>query len=320
MQRISEVNLSDIAVMDFLAAQESQDIHAADHWRDALIHRLRNPIVADGLKLPWPKTFDKVRLRGSEVSVWFGRSGAYKSTLMGQVASWATLETRVGIMSFEMPVDVTLERMVKQAAGTARPTERYAHAFIDHLADRMWIYDHDGLVLPERVLACAHYMASLGIKLVIIDCLIMVKGVTRDSEKEAEFMGHLTALAKIHNIHIALVHHPRKGDGRADPNRLLTRDDLRGASDLADMASLIVVVHHNKIKKLALEKQGAGQPLTEQEQESLGMPCQVLSVDKNRNTPFEGPIGLSMKREAMQFRETPNSSMFLDVTSAAVAA
>lgn len=320
MQRITSFSISDNEVMAFLAQQESQDIHSAEHWRGELIHRLESPIETTGIKMPWPKTHDKLRLRPSEVSIWFGRTGSFKSTTINQVALYATDEARVGIMSFEMPVDVTLERITKAAAGTPNPPSEYAHRMLDYLSDKMWIYDHNDLVAPERALACVHHMASLGIKLVILDCLIMVKGITRDADKEAEFMGHLTALAKIHDIHIALVHHPRKGDTRQAPDRWLTKDDLRGASDLGDMASVIVIVHHNDRKTLALEKQAHSKPLDDDDRKAMDLPCQTLIVDKNRNAAFKGPIGLHMNRDAMQFTESPNHKLHLPIPSVRSAA
>ena len=312
MQLISELDFADSDFMDFIAEQESQEVHTADHWREDLIYRLANPICADGIKLPWPKHHDKVRLRESEVSIWFGKAGSYKSTIVNQIALYATSEVKVGIMSFEMPVDVTLQRITMAAAGTEHPPASYAHKLLDYLSDKMWIYDHLDSVAPTSALACIHYMARIGIKLIVLDCLIKIKGVTRDAEKEAWFMDKLTALAKAHKIHIALVHHPRKGSSDSNPNKILNGDDMRGAGDLYDLASLVVIVHNNKVKKTAINKQEKGIPLTKDEEDSLDMPCQVLKVDKQRNNPFTEIIGLSMNRNAMQFTESPNQKLFME--------
>ena len=313
MQVISDNDLSDSDVMDFLGQQESDKIRSVIDFKDALLYRMDNPIDQAGICLPFPKTHDKVRLRSSEVSVWFGRSGHYKSALVNQIALYSTDVVRVGIMSFEMPVDVTLERITKQAAGSGNPPKEYAVRMLDHLNGRMWIYDHLDTVAPERALACVHHMAKLGIKLVVIDCLIMVKGVSREAEREAKFMAHLTALAKAHKIHIALVHHPRKEQTGSD-EKMPTRSDMRGAGDLADMASTIFIIHNNKLKGEALRKQAAGAPLSNREQESLEYPDQYLRVEKQRNAEFEGTLGLTMKREAMQFLESDRQRLTLNLT------
>lgn len=310
MNTISEVDISDSDVMDFLAEQESQEILSVDHWREALLERLDSPTQETGIKLPWPKTHPNVRLRPSEVSIWVGPNGHFKSSLVNQCALYATDSVRVGIMSFEMPAEVTLERVAKQAAGNGKPSKGFVGDLIDHLADRMWIYDHLDVCEPHRALACVHHMAKIGIKLVVLDCLIMVKGISRDHEKESEFMGHLTALAKGHGIHIALVHHIRKpaqGGDKYIPNRW----DIRGASDLSDMASTIFICWNNKLKATAIRKRDVGASLDKDEIEALEKPCQQLIVAKQRNAPFEGTIGLNLNREAMQFRESERQRLHL---------
>lgn len=312
MNTISSADFSDVDVLEFLAEQESQDIRSVDYWRDALKDALANPTGINGIKLPWPKTHSTVRLRGGEVSVWVGSNGHFKSTLVNQAALYATTDVSCGIMSFEMPAPVTLERMCKQASATSNPPPEYADRFIDALSGRMWIYDHLDTIEPERALACAHYMmGTLGIKLVVLDCLIMVRGISRDAEREADFMGKLAALAKVHDAHIALVHHIRKPASGGD-EYIPTRWDIRGASDIADMASTIFICWNNKAKATALRKQSVGATLTEKESEALEKPCQLLIVAKQRNAEFEGTIGLNLNRGAMQFRESDRQRLWLE--------
>lgn len=313
MNTISSADFSDTDVLEFLAEQESQDIKSVECWRDALKQRLESPTDINGIKLPWPKTHGTVRLRGGEVSVWAGSNGHFKSTLVNQAALYATDEFRIGIMSFEMPADITLERMCKQAAGTGNPPPAYADKFVSALSEKAWIYDHLDTIEPLRALACVHYMmGNLGIKLVVLDCLIMVRGISRDAEKESDFMGKLTALAKIHDAHIALVHHIRK-PAQGDDSYIPSRWDIRGASDIADMASTIFICWNNKAKATAIRKQEAGAVLTEKEEAALDRPCQLLIVAKQRNAEFEGVIGLNLNRAAMQFRESDRQRLSLDL-------
>jgi twinkle protein len=318
MNIISEVDFSDTEVMDFLAEQESQEIRSVDYWKQALLQRLETPIEASGITLPWPKTHPNVRLRGGEVSLWAGINGHFKSSIANQVALYATDFAKVGIMSFEMPAEVTLERMTKQACGSGRPPAEYASDLLDHLSDRMWIYDHLDSVDPERALACVHHMAKIGIKLVVLDCLIMVRGITRDTERESAFMSTLTALAKGHDIHIALVHHVRKPATGGD-EYIPTRFDIRGASDIGDMASSIFILHNNKRKAEAIRKREVGASLSDTEAKELERPCQLFIVAKQRNAPFEGTIGLNLNRDAMQFRESDRQRLHLDIARRAAA-
>lgn len=316
MNIISDVDFSDREVMDFLAEQESQEIRSADHWRDALLSRLETPLEASGIKLPWPKTHPNVRLRPGEVSLWAGINGHFKSSIANQCALYSTSQAKVGIMSFEMPAEVTLERMTKQAAGRGSPPKQFANDLLDYLSTRMWIYDHLDSVDPARALACVHYMAKIGIELVVVDCLIMVRGVTRDTERESQFMSTLIALAKAHKIHIALVHHVRKPQSGGD-EYVPTRFDIRGASDIGDMASSIFILHNNKRKAEAIRKRDVGASLSEPEEKALAKPCQLFIVAKQRNAPFEGAIGLNLNREAMQFRESERQRLHLVFDEAA---
>lgn len=310
MNIITDIDFSDGEVMDFLGEQESQEIRSVDHWKSELMERMESPMQDSGITLPWPRTESRVRLRGGETSLWVGISGHFKSAIANQCALFATDQVKVGIMSFEMPAIVTLERLTKQAAGSGKPPKEFASDLLDHLSDKMWIYDHLDSVEPARALACVHYMAKIGIKLIVLDCLIMVRGVTRDAEKEAYFMSTLVALAKAHDIHIALVHHVRKPQQGGD-EYVPTRFDVRGASDLGDMASSIFILHNNKRKAEAIRKQEVGATLTKQEVEALEKPCQLFIVAKQRNAPFEGAIGLNMNREAMQFRESDRQRLHL---------
>jgi len=152
-------------------------------------------------------------------------------------------------------------------------------------------------------------MASLGCELVILDCLIMVKGITRDAEKENAFISTLTQLAKALGIHVALVHHIRKPE-RGGDEYIPTRFDLRGSSDIGDMASTVVIVWNDK-KRAALERKKHHQTLKADEEEYLKRPGQRLIVAKQRNGAFEGTIGLSIKPDAMQFYH--RRPMFLDI-------
>jgi len=313
VQIVSDSDLDDREVLDFLAEQESQDIRPISDFTDRLLERIENPAEVTGITTPWPKMHFDFRLRPAEVSVWFGRSGHFKSALVNQIALYATNQVRVGIQSFEMDIETTLERMVRQAAGTANPPKSYVRGLTQKLSERMWLYDRLDMVPPHKVIACVHHMAKLGIGLVVIDPLILIKGVTRDAEKEAAFMARLIALAKAHKIHIALVHHPRKEKDNKREGTMPTRDDMRGASDIGDMASTIVILHHNKRKAEALRKQAKGLPLDDKDLEAIGFPDHYMRVDKQRNGEFEGTYSLAMNRQAFQFTESETHSLHIEV-------
>ena len=92
-----------------------------------------------GDRLPWPKTFDYVRLRPGEVSLWAGVNGHGKSLVLGQIVLWFPADVKSVIASLEMPVAATAARMCRQTLPSGRPTEQYLELFAHHV-DNLWLY------------------------------------------------------------------------------------------------------------------------------------------------------------------------------------
>lgn len=301
MTIIRNIDFTDKRIRELLAKQEAQEVKSGDEFRFELLDRIKDGRDKNGIRLPWGNVEDRLILRPKEVSVWAGMTGHFKSALTGQVALFAAQQHKVGIMSFEMPVVDTLERMVMQASGSGKPDMRYANDFATWMKDRIWIYDYQNSCEPARALACIEHMASLGCELVLLDCLIKIKGITRDPDKENQFVSTLNEVTKALGIHVILVHHVRKPDRQGEeyiPNIF----DCRGASDITDMGQTVVMCWNDKKRGLLVQKQSAGINLTPEEDEYVkGRPDQRLVVVKQRNNPFNGTIGLSLKRDAMQF-------------------
>ena len=299
---IQDIDFSDSRIHAFIAEQEAQDVKPGDEFRTELLDIVKNGIDNSGIRLPWSKTHEKIVLRPGEVSVMFGYSGHYKSTLASQMALFAALQSKVGIMSFEMPIPVSLLRLCRMAAGTDSPATRFANDFATWMHDRLYFYDRLDAVPPERVLGCALHMANLGIKLIVIDCLIMVRGITRDPEKEAKFLSTLSALSKATGAHIMLIHHARKPGQGTETDNEPTKFDLRGASDLGDMASTIMISHNMKDKSDLRHQVELGQSLPPEKQDYLDNHADhKLIVAKQRNGTFEGTFHLFHHQPSMQF-------------------
>lgn len=299
---IHDIDFTDLKIQEFLASQESTKVKSGEHFWDALAEFLENGYEDTGITLPWAKTHEKIRLRGGEVSIWAGINGHMKSTVVGQVALWAARDVKVGMMSFEMPVPLSMLRMAKQASGSENPAIRFGHDLSMWMRNRLYFYDRLDSVPPERVLGCAFHMAKeLGIKLIVIDCLIMVRGITQDLERESRFMATLTALAKSMNIHIALVHHVRK-PAKGGDEYIPSRFDVRGAGELVDMCSTLIICWNDKSKQNLLNRRELGMALTPDEEDKLNNdPDQKLIVAKQRNGEYEGIVALYLNRPAMQF-------------------
>jgi twinkle protein len=288
-------NVDFSAYIDFIGDQESQEIHQAGYWTDAMIDRVHNGDQIHGDYLPWSKLDDKVRLRPGELSLWAGYSGHKKSLMLGWVMLCLAQERKIAIASLELsPVD-TLHRMMVQAGALnaeSKPSESFARQFMDWADPHVAIYDQLDSVPPEKILGFVAYCAKvLKCDHIVIDSLTKCGIAKDDTVSEKLFADKLQWAAKTLGCHVHLVCHMRKPqDGQE--MRMPTKAAIRGASEISDLADNVFLVWQNMAKKAAQEKQRLGQPISDKEQKSLDMPDQMLVVDKQRHGKWEGVVGL----------------------------
>lgn len=137
---------------------ESAMVQPASRWIDEVIESFERPQEQHGANLPWSVTQRVVRLRRGELSIWPGMSGHGKSMLIGQVALHLMAQgEKVCIASMEMKPASTMQRMCRQAAGCNTPDRRFIRDLHEWTNGRLWLYDQQGQVSPERILAVARY-------------------------------------------------------------------------------------------------------------------------------------------------------------------
>lgn len=277
-------------LQEIFAKAEAHNLRTLGEFTDSVIESLANGDVIQGIKMPWTKTHNLVRLRQGEVSVWCGINGHRKSTLLNQIALWATREVTVGIASLEMPVDGLAKLMMQQASGSPVPPPEFVTKTIQRLGRKMWFYDRLGSVPPLEILGAIHALSQEGCKFIVVDSLSMCR-VSDDMERERLFMSELVSLAKALNVHVALVHHVRKPPSGGD-EYVPTRFDVKGNGAIVDLCQNLFICWANKAKATAERKQAAGFTLSTRESESLDEPDQKLIVAKQRHAEFEGGIAL----------------------------
>ncbi|MBK6355385.1 MAG: AAA family ATPase [Betaproteobacteria bacterium] len=160
---------------------EAPMIQPASSWADEVIAAFERPANHAGACLPWPKTREMVRLRSGELTIWPGMSGHGKSMMVGQVALHLMEQgEKVCLASMEMKPTSTMQRMCRQAFGCNIPNRqdiRDLHAWTN---GRLWLYDQQGQVSPDRILAVARYChEELGITHFVIDNLLSC-GIAED--------------------------------------------------------------------------------------------------------------------------------------------
>lgn len=227
------------------ALQESTKVKSAGHWIGEV---LLDESGVKGSSLPWEATHGDIGLDAGCLTIWGGWSGHGKSELLGQVMLWLMNKHRVAIASLEMRPAETINRMIRQTHGAQSPSDEYKMGWMDWANDRLFIYDAVDRVRPVSMMGMALYCyKELGIEHMVIDSLTKC-GISKDDVAgQATFVDNLQNIAKNTGIHIHLVTHLRKSDG-SKSNPEPSKDDVRGAGEITDLADTVFMVYRNKMK------------------------------------------------------------------------
>lgn len=291
------MNLTEKDLDDLIALAEERIELDAVISTGSLAEKITNRRHVPRVHLPWGRIRGKFDLRRGEVTVWAGDNGSGKSLLVGQVMAYLLLEDqRVLIASMEMRPEETVERMIFQVAGQP-PQPGFVEDFCAWADTRLWIYDQLDTVASDRVLRMVRAVATqLGVQHVVIDSLVKC-GVKQDGDgaltAQTQFVDKLQHLAKSLDIHIHLIAHTRKPE--RDGQRI-SKHDIRGASQITDLADNVVLITRNRRKERELQL-----PPDDRDEEILDEPDATLTVAKQRHFSWEGSMGLDYLTECGQF-------------------
>lgn len=289
--------------------ESAQKVKPASVYVAELIESLRNHKTEPKSYLPWEKTHSLVQFRPGEVTLWGGVNGHGKSLMTGQASlSLMAQGERVCIASFEMKPKRTLERMARQwgredpgadcwvgaeSAALAAFEDLYSQ-FGDWTDGKLWLYDQQGTVNAETMIAVARYCSKeLGITHIFVDSLMKCVKGEDDFNGQKAFVDELTSLARDCNCHIHLVHHIRKLSSEEDTP---DKTDVKGSGSITDQVDNLLLVWRNKKKEREAQ---AGKGVSDTEPDAL------LICDKQRNGEWEGRIGLWYDRQSQQFVDGP---------------
>src|SRR5690606_26770627 len=146
---------------------------------------------------------------------------------------------RACIASMEMQPRLTLQRMVKQAAGMSGVMQRDEIPSIPHiraiqswLDDKLWLFAVTGTAKADRMLQVfqyAHKRYEIG--LFVIDSLAKCGLAEDDYNGQKLFVERLKDFTIDTNAHVLLITHPRKSSSEDDqPGKM----DVRGAQSITD--------------------------------------------------------------------------------------
>lgn len=301
---------SEIDLDLYLRETEAQTrVKPARVWMAELIERLRNPDNSKKVFLPWDKTRGVFQFRPGEVTLWAGQNGHGKTQVVSQVVlSLMGQGERVVVASFEMKPTTTLQRLARMYAGTNPFSEAYQsgegldalvslfHEFGEWSDKRLWLYDQQGTVSADRVIAMARYaVKQLGVGHVVIDSLMKCVQGEDDYNGQKIFVDELTALARDNGVHVHLIHHTRKP---ANENHVPDKYDNKGSGAITDLVDNVMMVWRNKAKEDDFKAKGGLS--TRRSEHDAALLCR-----KQRNGEDEPTILLWFDRDSQQYKGDP---------------
>lgn len=268
------------------------NVKPASAYRDDLIRRLitRREGDPNSTPLPFNSLREKFEFRQHELTIWTGYKGHGKSLMISQALMMAIRRGKgVFIISPEFRPESVLERMLYQYSGTTGPGVEHVTEFMDFLLERMWLYDAQSSLKPDDVVALCRYAADkLNIEHILIDSLMKCGIGPDDYAGQKQFVDRIQTVAHANPLHIHLVAHARKTNDDSKPPRL---HDIKGASEIADMAENVLVVWRNKEKEKNPEQKH-------------DEPDASLSVEAQRNA--DGWIG------TVHLNHDPDAQLFIE--------
>lgn len=277
--------------------QEALDrLRPMSEYSSGVIDRFEHPSKFMGKSFPWSKLSGLFGVRPHEVTVYSGYNGSGKSLILNQIMLHAAKQgERCVIVSPEMAADVTSFRMTKQALAGCGYNVGRARQFIQWTYNKIWIYDHLGKVDWRRVLALARYCAAeLKITQIALDSLMKFGINSDDYNTQKQFLDELTVVCRDTGLHIHLVAHARKA---ASEDVRSAKMDIKGASEITDLADNVWTVWRNKPKE---DEAGKESP----DPAKLAAPDALFQCTKQRHGDgWEGKIGLDYDPASMSFVE-----------------
>lgn len=284
-------------VIDFAKYMQETDaqerVRPASDYLGQVMHIISPSIdQPKNAMLPFKKTF--VEFNPGEVTIWAGENGSGKSMLQGQIISLFSEREPCCIASFEMKPARTLARIAKQALRVQNPTKQNVEAYFNKLSETLWLYDQQGDVNPDRLMAVIKYCAEvLNCKHIAIDSLMKCVQNEDDYNGQKRFVNLCTIAAKDYNTHIHIVAHMRKNDQGAEFKRP-SKGDIKGTGAITDLADNVLILWRNKKKEREIE---ANNPVPPDE------PDVVLICDKQRNGEWEGTTKLWFNKETFVYSD-----------------
>jgi twinkle protein len=244
-----------------------------------------------------------------EVTIWTGRNGEGKSTILGQVILQAI---EYGSSVFAYSGELTKERFFQwictQAAG-----KEYLRPYKNKYGDEKYSVDPDAVAKIRKWIRgklylydnsmrgsnientglfdlCKYAAQRYGCKIFVIDNLMTSDFGAKDESNyyhaQSEFVGKLVSFAKTFNVHVHLVAHPKKTGERG-----ITKEDISGSNDISNRADNVIAIQRKYEEDREYDAE--------------------LSLLKNRNTGILGKVNLGFSQEDKRFYQIRSDGKYI---------
>lgn len=277
----------EIDLTAFMSEEQTHRIKPASAYKDKLIEFISNK-GEKGASSPWPTLNNNFVFRESELTVWSGYKGHGKSLVISQILEgFIQCHQRVFIISPEFPAHRVLQRMMIQGLGVENQTQQLASEWIDAVTDYLWLYDQQSSLNPIDVPAlCRFAVERLGVQHILIDSLMKCGIAQDDYAGQKRLVDSVQQVAHRSKVHIHLVAHGKKGGDE----KIGGLHDVKGASEIADMAENVIIVWRNKPKEM-----GGGR---------IDEPDCIVKVEAQRNGDgWIGIIPLYFRKQTFTFKD-----------------
>jgi twinkle protein len=259
-------------------------------FADEVLELFKNNPELNGSPTAWPWLTKILRgWRNEELTVWSGKNGSGKSTILNQhLLDLASKDIRTCIASLELPAKRYLRWAVIQQLEKTFPAVSEIKEVLEFLEGKVYIVNSYEELIPEEIFEVFEYAARrYDVKHFIVDSLSRVKlpGVD-DLKEEKKFVSDLLTFSKKFCCHVHLVAHPRKTN---KDNERTGKVDIKGSGAITDLAHNVLITYRPDEE----EKEASKKPL----------PDMALMVKKNREFGTEGSIGMSFNPATKKFYE-----------------
>lgn len=293
-------------VKDAIAASWSkpQTIVTFDDIAEKVRERLdpERQDVAVNFDMGWSRFASiDLKFRKHDFIILGGENGGGKSLVMGMLCLQAIDQgSKVCIASFEMPPEVTTERLVRQVTGVQHPTPEYQRAASEWLDGGyfLWNDPKEGIMADiSNVLEDFEYIhRRFGVDVFVLDSLTLMTNVM-DSEATGvhNILTRICDFKRRFPVTIFLITHVRKGDQTRGKTG---KDDIKGAGTITDLADTVLMLNPNKKKRAEKEKE----KITRQpaDKDLMSQPDLWVECVKNRNGSFHGAMSFNIHDKSLQ--------------------